>query len=272
MKNFKNVLFLFMGLALVASCDDDDVPFVGAKKVYVLSSVAVPSISGTATFTENQDKSTTVELQLIGTPDGGLHPAHIHLNTAVEGGAIAITLGAVDGSTGFSTVTFAKLDNGTAVSFDDLLDFNGYINVHLSATELGTIVAQGDIGQNELTGMTKIYPLSAVAEANISGNATFFERENGDALAVLQITNTPVDGIHPAHIHAGSVATAPGGILLPFNPINGTTGTSKTNISALNDQTPFGYNDVLTVNGYINVHLSPEALGTIVSQGNIGVN
>jgi hypothetical protein len=32
-------------------------------------------------------------------PQGGSHPAHIHLNTA-EGGAIALTLKAVDGTTG----------------------------------------------------------------------------------------------------------------------------------------------------------------------------
>lgn len=272
MKNFKKLLFLFVGLALVASCDNDDDAFVGAKKVYVLSSFAEPTISGTATFTENQDKSTTVELQLIGTPEDGMHPAHIHLNTAAESGAIALTLGTVNGTTGFSTVTFSALDNGTAVSFANLLDFNGYINVHLSADALGTIVAQGDIGQNELTGTSKEYALDALAVPGISGSATFYERNNGDALAILEIENTLPEFMHPAHIHMGSVATAPGSILLTFSPVNGNTGISRTNVSVLNDETPFGYSDVLAVDGYINVHLSAEALGTIVAQGNIGVN
>lgn len=266
-------MILFMGVALVTSCSDDDTnTFVGQKKVFALSSVAVPSISGTATFIENADNSTTVELKLNGTPDGGMHPAHIHFNTAAEGGDIAITLGTVNGTTGFSTVTFSKLDNGTAVTFDQILDFNGYINVHLSATELGTIVAQGDIGQNELTGTSKAYVLNEKDVPGINGTATFFERKNGDALAVLNIVNTPAGGMHPAHIHMGSVATSPGAITFTFNPVNGDTGMSKTNVSKLDNQTAFGYSDVLTTNGYVNVHLSAEALGTIVAQGNIGVN
>lgn len=273
MKNLKNLMLLFMGVTLVASCsDDDNNVFVAKKKVFALSSVAVPGISGTATFIENQDKSTTVELKLTGTPDGGMHPAHIHFNTAAESGDIAVTLGTVDGTTGFSTATFKKLDNGTAINFDQILEFDGYINVHLSATELGTIVAQGDIGQNELTGVSKVYTLNEKAVPGISGTASFFERKNGEALVVLDIANTPAGGMHPAHIHMGSVANAPGSILLTFNPVNGDTGMSKTNVSKLDDQTSFGYNQVLSVDGYLNVHLSAEDLGTIVAQGNVGVN
>ena len=41
------------------------------------------------------------------------------------------------------------LDNGTAITYDEILTFDGYINVHLSATQLSTIVAQGNIGSNE---------------------------------------------------------------------------------------------------------------------------
>jgi hypothetical protein len=52
------------------------------------------------------------------------------------------------------------------------LNFDGYINVHLSATNLATLVAQGDIGQNELTAVSKC-SLGSVAVPNISGTATF---------------------------------------------------------------------------------------------------
>jgi hypothetical protein len=37
------------------------------------------------------------------------------------------------------------------VEYINALDFDGYINVHLSADKLATLVAQGDIGQNDLT-------------------------------------------------------------------------------------------------------------------------
>jgi hypothetical protein len=41
-----------------------------------------------------------------------------------------------------------SLDDGTAITYAALLTFDGYINVHLSAQQLGVIVAQGNIGTN----------------------------------------------------------------------------------------------------------------------------
>jgi hypothetical protein len=43
------------------------------------------------------------------------------------------------------------------------------INFHKSATELNVLVAQGDIGQNELTGISKAYSLGSVAVPTIDG-------------------------------------------------------------------------------------------------------
>ncbi|WOK08083.1 hypothetical protein RT717_05480 [Imperialibacter roseus] len=266
-----------LGFVLLSSCggDDDmnpDMPMpTGQSKTYALAAVANPSISGSVAFIENDDNSTTVTISLNNTPAGGQHPAHIHMNTAAEGGDIAITLGTVDGGTGESTVTFSTFDDGTPVTYDDLMTYDGYINVHLSATELGTIVAQGDIGQNELTGMSKTYDLGSVAVADISGTATFSERVNGEALAVLALENTPAGGSHPAHIHMNTAAEG-GGISFTFNPVNGDTGMSKTNVAMLNDGTAFTYEDVLDFDGYINVHVSAEDLGTLVAQGDIGQN
>jgi hypothetical protein len=44
------------------------------------------------------------------------------------------------------------------------------------------------------------------------------------------------------------------GIAFTFNPVNGDTGISKTNVSKLNDGAAFGYDQVLTYDGYINFH------------------
>ena len=276
MKNIlKFAMALFIAINTTSCSLDDDGNVVGPTgetKTYALVSVDDPNIFGTARFIENNNNSTTIELELVGTPSGGMHPAHIHFNTAAEGGGIAVTLGTVDGTTGFSTITVNQLDDGTAITYDELLQFDGYINVHLSASDLGTLVAQGDIGENELTGESEVYALSSVDVPSASGTATFYERVNGEALAVLDLINT-VDGeMHPAHIHAGSVATAPGAILFTFNSVDGTTGVSQTNVSVLDDDTVFGYDDVLTVDGYINVHLSAGDLGTLVAQGDIGIN
>ena len=280
--SFKFLVILFSSM-LIMSCsnDDDDMgnfepvdpenPTTGVNITYTLNSVAVETISGEAKFIENKDNSVTIELELINTPSGGQHPAHIHYNSAAEGGGIALTLGVVDGTTGKSSITVSALDDGTAINYDGLLAFNGYINVHLSADELGTIVAQGDIGVNQLTGVSKSYDLLEKDAPGIEGTVTFYERLNGQALSVIELMNTPENGVHPAHIHNNSSVEG-GGIAFSFNPVDGTSGMSKTNIKALDDGTSFGYNDILEFDGYINVHLSADELGTIVAQGDIGVN
>jgi hypothetical protein len=277
MKKLNFFYLLFSALVITGCSSDDDLPTemepqpTGNVTTYDLSSVAVPEISGTATFIENDDNSVTVELDIQNTPAGGSHPAHIHYNTAAEGGDIAISLAPVDGTTGFSSITFSAEDDGTPVTYDQLMDYDGYINVHLSADDLGTIVAQGDIGQNELTGESKVYDLDTKDVDGISGTATFEERMNGEALATLDLENTPDGGEHPAHIHMNT-ALEGGDIIFTFNPVNGTTGMSMTNVAALDDDTAFMYEDVMNVDGYINVHLSADDLGTIVAQGDIGQN
>jgi hypothetical protein len=270
----KSVLALVMLIPFVfSSCSKDDAPAatVVNSKVYDLGAVGTSGISGTATFTEKSDATLSIELDLKNTPMGGSHPAHIHLNTAAEGGAIALTLNAVDGSTGKSTTTFKTLDDGSAINYQALINFDGYINVHLSAGQLGTLVAQGDIGQNALTGVSKVYPLASVAVPTISGTATFYKRVNGEALAVIKLNNTPAGGIHPGHIHSNTAAQG-GGIAFTFKPVNGDTGISTTNVSKLDNDTAFGYDQVLTYNGYINFHFSAGDLGTLVAQGDIGQN
>ncbi len=256
---------------LVAQGDIGENDLTGEMKSYELSEMAVDGVQGTALFEERVNGEALATLMLENTPEDGMHPAHIHMNTAVEGGGIAFTFNAVDGTTGMSKTNVAVLDSGEAFGFDDILDYDGYINVHLSVDDLATIVAQGDIGQNELTGESKSYSLSKKDVDGIMGTALFEERVNGEALATLILENTPDGGMHPAHIHMNTAAEG-GGIAFTFNPVNGTTGMSRTNVSALDGGEVFGYTEVLDYDGYINVHLSAEDLGTIVAQGDIGQN
>ncbi len=272
---------LILAMLVLASCSNDDNspgPMVpdeplptGQSKTYTLSSVSDPAITGTAKFSEIDDNSVTVELQLQNTPAGGQHPAHIHVNTAAEGGGIAITLGMVDGDTGSSTINFSMMDDGTDITYDELLEYDGYINVHLSSGELGTLIAQGDIGQNELTSTSKVYTLGSVSDPAIDGTATFTERVNGEALATIELNNTTAGGEHPGHIHLNTAAEG-GDIAFTFTPVNGDTGISHTNVANLDDDSAFVYSDVLDFDGYINIHLSATDLGTLIAQGDIGQN
>jgi hypothetical protein len=114
---------------------------------YPLSGVTDPNVSGSVTLKKLGSK-TKVVIELTGTMPGQLHPAHIHYNSVAIGGGIAISLAPVNGASGKSTTLVSSLDNGTPISYEALLLFNGYVNVHMSDSDLATIVAQGDIGTN----------------------------------------------------------------------------------------------------------------------------
>lgn len=256
---------------VVAQGDIGQNELTGDSKSYVLGERDVNGIDGTLLLEKRVSGETLATLMLNNTPAGGSHPAHIHANTAAEGGGILFTFNSVDGTSGMSMSNIAMLDDNTPITFEELLDIDAYVNVHLSVNDLATIVAQGDIGQNELTGKSKSYDLGEKDVTGISGTVLFEERVNGEAQATIMLMGTPNGGMHPAHIHANS-ASEGGPILYTFGMVDGTSGMIRTNISMLNDNTPFGYDDILSVDGYINVHLSANDLATIVAQGNIGSN
>lgn len=255
---------------LVAQADIGQNELIGVTKTYALLQFDNSEISGSAKFSQRKNGEALATIQLTNAIDGEMHPSHIHRNTALETGEIALTFNPIDGNTGISYTNINQLDDATPFMYENIADFDGYINVHLSETD-NSIVSQGDIGENELTGESVVYDLNEVDVPDISGTASFFRRQNGEALAIIELMNTPVDGMHPGHIHENDAATT-GPIMFTFNDVDGNTGISQTNVIQLDDGTPFGYDDVLEVNGYINIHLSASDLNTLVAQGNIGVN
>jgi hypothetical protein len=278
MKKMKTLsLLLFVGFIFTACSEDDNgignpgpaLDFIS----YDLGEKSDSGVSGKATFNELQGSSVQLIIEVEGTSAGNMHPAHIHMNSAFEGGPIIVSLEPVDGATGLSITEFSSNDDGNSISFEDIEGLDAYINVHLSANALGTVVAQGDIGQNDFTGDSKTYDLGEKDVAGISGTVLFQERENGFALATISLENTLEGEEHPAHIHMNS-ALEGGGIIFTFNPVNGTTGMSVTDTSesAQAGEDPLIYNDIIEIDAYVNVHLSASALGTIVAQGDIGEN
>lgn len=108
-------------------------------------------VSGDASLTDNGDGSTTVDVLVDGATGG--HPAHIHTGTCAELGDVVYPLTDVDASG--ASVTIIE------VPLADLLATGPYaINVHLSADEIGTYVACGDIPVEAVGGET-----TAAAEA-----------------------------------------------------------------------------------------------------------
>ena len=70
-------------------------------------------------------------------------PAHIHANSASEGGNIEYYLSPVDGSD-----TEARSGKIVAEPYGTLTSFDGYVNVHESVNNLGDVVSQGNVGSN----------------------------------------------------------------------------------------------------------------------------
>lgn len=256
---------------LIAQGDIGGNELTGESVEYQLGPVSDPAISGKATFAKRKNGFTLVTVELTGTVDGNMHPSHIHNNSAAEGGGIVIDFKPIDGATGMSRTTVRKLNDDTPITYDELLDFNGYVNVHLSSSELGTLIAQGDIGGNALTGDSVEYPLNSVTDPAISGTVTFAKRKSGATLVTVALTGTTAGNSHPSHIHSNTAAQG-GGIVIDFKPISGATGISKTTVRTLNDETPITYDDLINFNGYVNVHLSSDNLGTLIAQGDIGQN
>lgn len=272
MKKLRLALLIISPILFFISCGNDDDSLVPeeiitqlASTTYNLSAASDLDVEGFITFIKNSNDTTTLYIELSGDINAEEHPAQLRLNTAAETGVVALELETINTDTGISSTTTNMF------TYEELIAFDGYINVQNSNFESDGLLVQGDIGQNELTTTSITYDLLEQDVEEASGSVTFIKRVNGEALAVISLSGTPSGGIHPAHIHSNDAATT-GPIIFTFNTVNGTTGNSKTNVSALNDGTPFLYDDMLTVNGYINVHLSETQLGVLLAQGNIGAN
>ena len=128
--------------------------------VHLIDEVLVPSftyaldatgaagtdVSGTVTFEKVSASETRVTIELTGTPAGGMHPAHIHIGSNPPGGGIYISLNDVDGDTGESATLVTQTDAAAAITFEELISYDGYVNVHLSSDMLATVVATGETG------------------------------------------------------------------------------------------------------------------------------
>lgn len=218
----------------------------GESKAYILGANAI------ATFHERSNGFTLVEISIVETPTGSDYASHIHMNTAAETGGIVISLTNVVDGVSMTHVAATDGMDGIAITYAELLEYDGYINVHGSEG----LIAQGDIGQNELTGMSTTYALT-------TGTATFSERVNAETLVEININGLDAGSDYASHIHMSTAATS-GGIVISLS--NVMDGLSKTNVSALDDNTAITYTEMIAFDGYINVH------GASLIQGDIGQN
>jgi hypothetical protein len=116
-----------------------------AGSAFAATSITVPlatqnnsGVSGTATLTE-MGNQTQVVIHVTGEPSGGSEPAHIHVGTCTNLGAVKYPLANVVNGTSTTVVN---------ASLPSLMTGNFAINLHKSAAQIQVYVACGDIPRN----------------------------------------------------------------------------------------------------------------------------
>ncbi len=163
---------LILGLLVVLwSCDSSDPDeniFTGVSTTYNLTNVdAQYNGGGTVIFRERTDQSVTIEIAMQPTGSGGTHPAHLHHGTFdIADAEMAAMLTPVDAATGQSTTTFGQLLDGTTVSYQQLMDFDGSIKIHLDdGANKAVVLAAVNIGINAGINSEKIAVCSSDQES-----------------------------------------------------------------------------------------------------------
>jgi hypothetical protein len=257
-------LFTVLVLLIAASgCSKDE--FNGRQASYSLKSKDALGVSGTAVFDETTATMTTIKITLTGAASG-IHPAELCMNSAAEGGAVILSLNAID-ETGTSSTEV------TSITYNQLIAYDGYITVHQSSSDPDIIIALGDIGGNVITTTNKTYTLVTVAGFGVSGTALFEKRVNGNTLVTLDLDGVIAGEEYPAAINLGSIESIGGGpVVKTLNNVDGTTGKSYTNIRSLDSGVDISYDNWLVYDGYIDVYQTAINLDYIICHGNIGSN
>jgi hypothetical protein len=122
------------------------------SKEYPLTEVNGSGVGGSIVISENADSTFNVLVKLNNSVQDTVHVLHIHNGSIDSPGSIAIPLAAITGTGGAvqsQTTNISEIvlpDNRTEpVTYDDMLGFEGYVDVHFSA-QTDSLIAQGTIG------------------------------------------------------------------------------------------------------------------------------
>lgn len=242
----------------------------GQTKSYTIRNTDLSDITGTVTFIENDNNTTTIDLKLINTISNVDNVIYLRRGTANIGGGLAAILNPLNGSTGISNTTIATLNDGQKITYGQLIDFEGYIDIGLTNQNTGEIAAYCDIGPNEFTGKKVSYALLSPLDESQNGLAIFEERKKGTSAITINIFDFEPNGIYPVNIkNADTNATTTDLIELP--PVKGKSkGNSFSELTEISGVV-ITYEQLLQLNATIEVNssLSPS---TVVSAGGIGSN
>jgi len=125
----------------------------GAKKQWTLTPVSPYTVTGTALIEKRVNGNTLLTLTVNGSVPGAVHPAEMRVGDigTIGGGTKVLTLNPITvgaGNTGISYTNVRTLDGGIAITYDNFLVYNGYIDVDESIVNSNNPICHGNIGSN----------------------------------------------------------------------------------------------------------------------------
>lgn len=168
MKKFHLLVFM-LGFFLLTSCKDDEGNPADLTSKSVTYSLFTGSsdwgYEGDVTFAERRDGFTLITFSLTGPSGAALFPAHLHYGPYNVEADMAAMLSPIDAATGKSETLVKQLANGEEITYNELINFDGHIKVHLGdGDNKSVILAYGNIGSN---------PATATASANLANCASW---------------------------------------------------------------------------------------------------
>ena len=162
LKTFNSISAILVALLLViifsfsfSSCEKKDVATTTATlrtKEITLSPTAGNTQSGKAVIAENADHSFNISITLQNTVKDTIMVMHIHNGSITSPGTIAIPLTNITGTGGQATGTTLNIATATSstgtnapITYDNIIIYAGYFNIHYSAAQIATVVANGNI-------------------------------------------------------------------------------------------------------------------------------
>jgi hypothetical protein len=173
----KSILALFIFVA-ITSCNDKELnaDFTGAELEIAMipGTVEGNTTSGLVVIKERSDGRAQIEITLNNVLTNALHPVHFHFGSLDDNGEVAtfLTLLKEEDGIGKSTTILDQLDDGTSLSFSQLIEFDGSIKIHFEASGPmeNKILASSNIGVNTPDNQAYLIGLKNITICNTDFN------------------------------------------------------------------------------------------------------
>lgn len=125
---------------------------------------------------------------------------------------------------------------------------------------------------SEFTGNEITYALQQGSDFPVGGSVTIKELKDGTAEIEVALTGTEGSLSLPVHLHLGDISVPDAEIAALLNPVDTSTGKSKTHLTQLADESAISYKQITAIEASIKVHLADDGpeRDIILAGGNIG--